>query len=150
MASLDIEQVAQFASLFPEGEVPRFPQHRDDLAALNVTQQAKVRASMPALWEQLHGGSEGQLPADVLVRMHRNELKAGDEQHLRAAGLETAALALEADIREGEIQASFARMEAEREARAAAAEQQRAQREMKRLESIQLGQMQAKHAHGVF
>lgn len=148
MASVDIEQVAQFASLFAEGEVPRFPQHRDDLSGLNATQQAMVKAAMPELWQQLHGGNETQLPADVLVRMHRNELKAGDEVHLRNAGLEAAALSLEADIRQGAIEASFARMQAESEARAVAAEQLMASREADRLESIQRAQLMLNAQNG--
>ena len=150
MASIDFQQVERFADLFSDGEVPKFPQHRDDLAALSDTQRLLVQDRMPELWQSLHGGNESSLPADVLLRMHKNELRKGDEVHLKAAGLQAAAIALEADIRQGEIEASFKRMAEESEARAVANEQQRAAAEMKRLESMQLGQMQMKSAQGSF
>ena len=150
MAEINFEQVEQFAGLFSDGEVPKFPQHRDDLAALNTTQLAILQDQMPELWQSLHGGNEATLPADVLLRFHKGELRKGDEVHLKAAGLQAAAIALEADIRQGEIEASFKRMAEESEARAVANEQQRAAAEMKRLESMQLGQMQMKASQGSF
>ena len=150
MASIDFQQVERFADLFSDGEVPKFPQHRDDLDALNATQRAVLQERMPELWQSLHGGNEANLPADVLLRMHKNQLRKGDEVHLKAAGLQAAAIALEADIRQGEIEASFKRMAEESEARAVANEQQRAAAEMKRLESMQLGQMQMKASQGSF
>lgn len=141
--AIDYQQVEQFAGLFSGGEVPKFPQHRDDLAKLNDTQRMKVRAAMPELWQSLHGGGEADLPADVMLRMHRNELQAGDEVHLKTAGLEAAALELEAQQREAAFQASMEKMRQESEARAEAQERQRAQAEMSRMESIALQQRMA-------
>jgi hypothetical protein len=142
MASIDFQEVEQFAQLFPAGGCPKFPQAVTDLAALNQTQQAMVRTGMPQLWERLHGGAENHLPADVLLRMHKKQLQHGDEEHLRAAGLEAAAIELNQRLRDEEIARMEARMIADMEARAEANEQARARNEMARMESAQISQLQ--------
>ena len=148
MAEINYEQVEQFAGLFTEGDVPKFPQHRDDLKSLNDTQRLKLRAAMPDLWQSLHGGNEANLPADVLLRMHKQQLKKGDEVHLKNAGLEAAAIELESRVREEEIQASFKRMQEESERRAAQQEAREARQEADRLASLQMQQLQSKAARG--
>ena len=148
MAEINYEQVERFAGLFTEGEVPKFPQHRDDLQSLNDTQRLKLRVAMPDLWQSLHGGNEANLPADVLLRMHKQQLKKGDEVHLKNAGLEAAAIELEGRIREEEVQASFKRMQEESERRAAQQEAREASREADRLTSLQMQQLQSKAARG--
>lgn len=147
MAEINFDEVEQFAALFADGEVPRFPQSPSDLPE-NLTQREKIRAAMPELWQRLHGGNEAMLPADVLLRMHKQQLRKGDEIHLKKAGLDAAALTLESAIREGEIRASFQRMQAEREAREAANEQLMASREADRLASMQMAQAQQKAVYG--
>ena len=147
--AIDLDQVQRFAALFPEGNVPRFPQHADDLASLNMTQQARVQSAMPDLWQQLHSSNENQLPADVLARMHRNELRAGDEVHLRQAGLAAAAAKLEADVREGEIQAAFGRLQAESEARAERAAAVKAGASQSKIDSLNFHAQQLRRSSGL-
>lgn len=150
MAQIDYQEVERFAGLFTSGDVPRFPQSREDLNSLNITQAAKVKAAMPELWSRLHAGAESQLPADVMLRLHRNELKAGDIDSLRSAGFEAEALKLEADVREGQVQASFKKMQQEMEEREARREQAKANAELSRMESLKLQQLQAKNRHGAY
>lgn len=146
---IDFAEVEQFAGLFPAGECPKFPQSVADLPE-NLTQRETIRAAMPQLWERLHGGAESQLPADVLLRMHRNELGMGDVEVLRGAGLEAAALTVEARAREKAMADFQARMEAEAEAREAAREQQLAAAEISRQESLLLGQQMLAAQHRRF
>jgi len=143
---IDFKEVEQFAALFPGGNCPQFPQSIADLPE-NLTQRETIRAAMPQLWERLHGGAQNQLPADVLLRMHRNELGMGDIEALRRAGMEAAALTVEARAKEQAMADFQARMEAESEARAAAQERQRAQVEMSRMESVLLQQRMAAAQH---
>jgi hypothetical protein len=138
---IDFAEVEQFAGLFPAGECPKFPQSVADLPE-NLTQREMIRSAMPQLWERLHGGAENQLPADVLLRMHRNELGMGDVEALRSAGMEAAALTVEARAKEQAMADFIAKAEAEAEARAAAAEIARANNEMSLMESAALAQRQ--------
>ena len=139
MASIDFDEVERFAQLFPTGECPKFPQAVADLPE-NLTQREMIRSAMPELWQRLHGGGEADLPADVMLRLHKGDLKAGDAEHLKAAGLEAAALELNRRLQEEQLAAMQARMEAEMEAREAAKEQQHAAIEMARMESVALTQ----------
>jgi len=141
MASVDFKQVERFAALFPAGECPKFPQSVADLPD-NMTTRERIKQAMPDLWQQLHGGAETQLPADVLLRMHRNELGMGDVAALRSVGMEAAALTVEARAQAEAIAALEARMAADLEAREAAREQNRAANEMARLESAAIANMQ--------
>jgi hypothetical protein len=141
MASVDFKQVERFAALFPAGECPKFPQSIADLPE-NMTARERIKQSMPDLWQQLHGGAENQLPADVLLRMHRNELGMGDVSALRAVGMEAAALTVEARAKEEAIAQMEARMIANIEAQAQANEQARAANEMARMESAAIASVQ--------
>jgi hypothetical protein len=138
---IDFVEVEKFASLFKAGEVPKFPQSVADLPE-NMTQRETIRSQMPELWERLHGGSQNQLPADVLLRMHKGELRSGDEVALRAVGMEAAATSLERQLKDQMMKDFEARAAAEAEAREVAREQARAAAEMSRLESIALSQRQ--------